>query len=87
MSIANITKCNFSFLRWGLRRQSRKNFLFNFFCSAIAYARSLYARAYVDAYNMSHVLVDFFVLSSVLLLVYAYVASENQAKTGNRNMK
>ena len=43
----------------------------------------LYARAYVDAYNMSHVVVDFFVLSFVLLLAYAYVASEDQVKTGN----
>ena len=32
---------------------------------------------------MSHTSVDFFVLSFVLLGAYAYVASENQAKTIN----
>ena len=54
-----------------------------FFCSAIAYARSLTLVLMLMSMLMSHASVDVFVLSFVLPCAYAYVASENQALYSN----
>ena len=54
-----------------------------FFCSAIAYARSLILVFMLMLMLMSHASANLFVLSFVLPCAYAYVASENQALENN----